>query len=85
MKVSDFLGKKVIDKKALELGKVSDMEIIPQEGLIESITIAKGDFSFTKNDFEIGIDDIDKVGDYVLLKVELAELEIRAESASKSE
>ncbi|MDP3066524.1 MAG: PRC-barrel domain-containing protein [Methanobacteriaceae archaeon] len=85
MKVSEFLGKKVLDKKAVEIGKVSDVDVDAIQGVMGTITISSGDFSLTKSEFEVTNQDIDQVGDYVLLKIEKAELEIRSESAQNSE
>ncbi|HMK53874.1 MAG TPA: PRC-barrel domain-containing protein [Methanobacteriaceae archaeon] len=85
MKVSEFLGKRVLDKKAVEIGKVSDIDVDAILGAVGTITISSGDFSLSKNEFEIKNQDIDQVGDYVLLKIEKAELEIRSESAQNSE
>ncbi|MDD1763196.1 MAG: PRC-barrel domain-containing protein [Methanobacteriaceae archaeon] len=85
MKVSELLGKRVLDKKAMGIGKVSDMDIDAIEGTVSSITISSGDFSISRDDFEITNQDIDQVGDYVLLKIEKAELDMRAESAQDSE
>jgi sporulation protein YlmC with PRC-barrel domain len=67
MKVSDFIGKKVLDKNALEIGKVSDMDIDPLEGLINTITISKGELSLKQKVFVISVDELDKVGDYVVI------------------
>lgn len=85
MKVSDFFGRRVLDKKANEIGKVVDMVIKPKEGVITSMIISTSDFGLTRKDLEIGTSDIDEVGDYVLLNIEQAELEVRAESAKKTE
>jgi sporulation protein YlmC with PRC-barrel domain len=85
MKVSELLGKRVLDKKAMGIGKVSDMDIDAIEGTVSSITISSSDFSISRDDFEITNQDIDQVGDYVLLKIEKAELDMRAESAQDSE
>jgi sporulation protein YlmC with PRC-barrel domain len=85
MKVSEFFGRRVLDKKANEIGKVVDMVIEPKEGLITSMIISTSDFGLTRKDLEIETSDIDEVGDYLLLNVEKAELELRAESAQKSE
>jgi PRC-barrel domain. len=40
MKVTEFLGKPVLDKNVSEIGKVSDMFIKPKEGLITSFTVS---------------------------------------------
>lgn len=85
MKVTELLGKKVLDKNAMGVGKVSDMDIDAVEGTVGSITISSSDFSISRDDYEIINQDIDQVGDYVLLKIEKAELDLRAESSQDPE
>jgi len=85
MKVTEILGKKVLDKNAMGVGKVSDMDIDAVEGTVANITISSSDFSIGRDDFEITNQDIDQVGDYILLKIEKAELDLRAESAQDPE
>ena len=85
MKVTEILGKKVLDKNAMGVGKVSDMDIDAVEGTVATITISSSDFSIGRDDFEITNQDIDQVGDYVLLKIEKVELDLRAESAQDPE
>lgn len=85
MKVTELLGKKVLDKNAMGVGKVSDMDIDAVEGVVATITISSSDFSIGRDDFEITNQDIDQVGDYVLLKIEKAELDLRAESTQDPE
>jgi sporulation protein YlmC with PRC-barrel domain len=85
MKVSDFFGRRVLDKKANEIGKVVDMVIKPKEGVIITMIISTSDFGLTRKDLEIVTSDIDEVGDYILLNVEKEELEFRAESNEKKE
>jgi sporulation protein YlmC with PRC-barrel domain len=85
MKVSDFFGRRVLDKKANEIGKVADMVIKPKEGIITSIIISTSDFGLTRKDLEIETADIEEVGDYLLLNVEKAELEVKGEVAEKKE
>jgi sporulation protein YlmC with PRC-barrel domain len=70
MKVSEFLGKKVLDKNALELGKVSEMDIEPKQGIMESVIISTGEIAIRKNDLVVTSKDIAEVGDYVLLKID---------------
>lgn len=69
MKVSEFLGTKVLDKNAVEIGKVSDMYIDPINGIINIITISTGEFGIRKKDIEIKPDDISVLGDYLLLNI----------------
>jgi sporulation protein YlmC with PRC-barrel domain len=85
MKVSEFLGRKVLDKKAIEIIKVSDLDMQPKEGIITDITISTSNFSINKQEIGIKTEDIDQVGDYILLKVENSELELRAESIQNNQ
>lgn len=75
MKVSEFLGTRVLDKNALEIGKVTDMLIDPIEGTIKSITLSTGEFGIRKKDKEIKTRDIAVLGDYLLLNIEKDDLE----------
>ncbi|NYB52260.1 MAG: PRC-barrel domain-containing protein [Methanobacteriaceae archaeon] len=77
MKVSDFFGRRVLDKKANEIGKVVDMVIKPKEGVILTMIISTSDFGLTRKDLEIETADIEEVGDYILLNVDKEELEVR--------
>jgi sporulation protein YlmC with PRC-barrel domain len=85
MKVSEFLGRKVLDKKAIEIGKVFDLDIKPKEGIITGMTVSTSEYGITRKEIGVKTEDIDQAGDYVLLKVEKAELELRAESVKNNE
>ena len=74
-----------MDKKANEIGKVVDMVIKPKEGIITSMIISTSDFGLTRKDLEIVTADIEEVGDYLILNVEKAELETRAQSNTEKE
>ena len=74
MKVTDFLGIRVVDKKAMEIGKVSDLIIEPMEAAITGIQISTGEFGLRKTDLFITPDQIAEIGDYILLNVEKAEI-----------
>lgn len=75
MKVSEFLGTRVLDKNAMEIGKVADMLIDPREGTINLITISTGEFGIRRKDLEIRTSDIAVLGDYLLLKVRKEDIE----------
>jgi len=75
MKVSEFLGTKVLDKNGFEIGRVSDMLVNPTEGLINFITISTGEFGIRKKDLEIRSSDIKVLGDYLLLNIGKEDLE----------
>jgi len=76
MNVSEFLGTRVLDKNAVEIGKVSDMYINPIEGKIEIITISTGEFGIRKKDIEIKPDEISVLGDYLLLNIEKEDMDL---------
>ena len=85
MQVSDFLGKKVVDEKAMEIGKVTDIDLLPVEGKINSITVSTGDALLRNKTFQIKPDDIKQVGDYVLLKFERNSIEEMVEEKEEKE
>ncbi len=84
MKVTDFLGKKVLDKNGMEIGKVSEMEIDPLNGLIKTITISKSDISLKTKTFIISVDELDKVGDYVIITLSSEDASHEEESEKES-
>jgi len=76
MNVSEFLGTKVLDKNGYEIGKVSDMLINPEEGIINFISISTGEFGIRRKDVQIHPDDVNVMGDYLLLKLSREDLDI---------
>jgi|WetSurMetagenome_2_1015567.scaffolds.fasta_scaffold412920_1 sporulation protein YlmC with PRC-barrel domain len=83
MKVSEFLGTRVLDKNGFEIGKVVDMFVEPKEGVINNIVISTGEFGLRRKDLEITTGDIEGMGDYVILNIEKAEVEERVEEAEE--
>lgn len=65
MKTKDLMGKKVYDKNAFEVGKVSELEIEASSFTIKKIFIKSG---MTKQ-YWVSPEDIDRVGDTIILKV----------------
>ncbi|MCE5213398.1 MAG: PRC-barrel domain-containing protein [Methanobacterium sp.] len=84
MKVTDFLGTRVVDKKAMEIGKVSEIIIEPTEAKITGIQISTGEFGLRRTDLFITPSEIEEVGDYILLNVEKAQIK-DVESEEKEE
>ena len=82
MKTSEFLGKRVLDKDADEVGRISDMDIKPKKGVIDCITISTGVLGL-KGKFEVTPEELKKVGDYVILTIEKTEIEGRVEDYMK--
>ena len=75
MKVSELLGINVLDKNAMEVGKVSDIELMPKEGVISTITVSTGEMWLRNRTFEIKPSNIDQIGDYLVLTLQEAEIE----------
>ncbi|MDD1775694.1 MAG: PRC-barrel domain-containing protein [Methanobacterium sp.] len=69
MKVTDFLGRRVVDNEAMEIGKVSDVIIEPKEAVITGIQISTGEFGLRKTDLFVTPAEIQEVGDYLLLNI----------------
>ena len=75
MKVSELMGIRVLDKNAMEIGKVSDVDLMPKEGTINSIIISTGEMWLRNRTFEIKPQNILQIGDYLLLNLEETEIE----------
>ena len=86
MKVTEFLGIRVIDKEAIEIGKVSELIIDAKEAVITGIQVTTGEFGLRKTDLLVDPSQINEVGDYLLLNIskdELNESEEKGESQGK--
>jgi sporulation protein YlmC with PRC-barrel domain len=69
MKVSDFIGMKVIDIEAKEVGKVEDLAVGMKKCVVEQIFTSTGS-TLSKKYFAIKEDDLAAIGDYVQLKLD---------------
>lgn len=81
MKVSNIIGKKVLDSSAYEVGKISDIDIDIKNNSIEKIYISGNELSLKRIQTEITQDMVREIGDYVLLNVE--KKDINPEKSSK--
>ncbi|MBU7044739.1 MAG: PRC-barrel domain-containing protein [Theionarchaea archaeon] len=70
MKVKNLMGTKVYDKDAIEVGKINDMEINTSSFTVEKIFIKAG----MTTHHEVGPQQIDRVGDSVILNISKDEL-----------
>ena len=70
MKSSELIGKKVIDNNAFEVGKVNDFDLDTKKWDVEGIYVSSG---ILGSDFRVSIEDIEKVGDFVILKIRIKE------------
>lgn len=71
MKASDFIGMKVLDKEANEVGKVAEIAIVFKKCLLDKIFISIGS-ALNKKYLVIVDEDIAEVGDYLQLKIDKA-------------
>jgi sporulation protein YlmC with PRC-barrel domain len=72
----DIVGKVVLAQKGMEVGKIADMYIDPKGCLIHNVVISTGG-TFNKKYLMISDEDINDIGDYVILKLEKDEVEER--------
>jgi len=73
MKASKFIGMTVLDKEANEAGKIAELEIKLKQCLVDKIWVATGS-ALSKKYFSVVEDDLDKIGDYVQLKLNTEEI-----------
>lgn len=83
MRASELLGKKVIDKDANEVGKIADIEIDTSTGTIDYLIVSKAGLSFKPKTFPVKIEDVNTIGDYVILGVKPKELEVEEKKRLK--
>ncbi|MCK9357517.1 MAG: PRC-barrel domain-containing protein [Dehalococcoidia bacterium] len=65
MNVTDVLGKKVLDKDAISLGKVEDLVVNTSTWIVSHIVVKMGLIKKAS----VAVDKIEKVGDEVFLNV----------------
>jgi len=65
MNVTDVIGKKVLDKDAISLGKVEDLEVNTSTWIVGHIVVKMGLIKKAN----VAVDEIEKVGDEVFLNV----------------
>ena len=69
MKASEFIGMKVLDKEANEVGKVAEIAVVFKKCLVDYIFISIGS-ALNKKYLVIVDEDIAEVGDYLQLKID---------------
>ena len=74
MKITEIIGKKVLDSKIKEIGKIQDIDVDILENNINEIIINSKEFSIRKDYIKISPEDISGVGDYILLKINKEDL-----------
>jgi sporulation protein YlmC with PRC-barrel domain len=75
-KYRDFLGKTVLTKSGMDVGKISDMMIDPKGCLIHNIVVTTGG-ALNKKHLMISDDDIEAMGDYLIIKLDQDQIKDR--------
>ncbi|MBN1785493.1 MAG: PRC-barrel domain-containing protein [Candidatus Methanofastidiosa archaeon] len=70
MKIKALLGKKVYDSDAISIGKISDAEFNEDTYQLVAIEVSQG----IMKKYRVDIDNIDKLGDSVILKIKQLDL-----------
>lgn len=70
----DLVGKKVLSKEGVEVGKITDMVIDPRGCLIHNVIITTGT-TLNKKHLLISDEDISSIGDYIILNLTKEEVE----------
>ena len=68
MKASEFIGMKVLNKEANDIGKITDLAVNLKECHLDKIIIVEGG-TLSKKYFAVTEDDLAEIGDYVQLKL----------------
>jgi sporulation protein YlmC with PRC-barrel domain len=68
MNASDFIGMKVLNQEAVEVGKIADLAMNLKDCLVDKIIIVEGD-ALKKKYFAVTENDLTEIGDYVQLKL----------------
>lgn len=76
MKASEFIGKVVIDQKGLEIGKIADIIVKPEECLIDRVIVSSGGV-LSKKYFSVTDKEIEAIGDYIIIGLSRKEAEER--------
>ena len=71
MHTSEFFGKEVLDTNAKSVGKVADIDVDMEQGVVNNVIVKTG---FTKKCI-VNLNQIEKIGDKVILLVREDELE----------
>lgn len=78
LKARKFLGKKVLDSDLFVVGEVSDFEFDTETWLIRALMVSTGIMGI-EGSFKVTCEEVDKVGDQIMLKLNKEEIDERAE------
>ena len=75
-KFKEFIGKTVLTINGMDVGKITDMMIDPKGCLIHNIVVTTGG-TLNKKHILISDDDINAMGDYLILKLDQEQVKDR--------
>ena len=84
MKIKEFIGSTVLDKKANVVGKVENIDFDPETGKIETVNLTLQKNIFSRDELEINFDDIETIGAYVILNKEITQEEETEEAEEEA-
>jgi len=73
MRVKSIIGMFVLDKEAKEMGKVVDIEFDENNGKFTKLIISLKKNLISTDEIEVNFDDINTIGDYILLNISIPE------------
>ena len=72
MKIKELFLKQVLDKNANDIGRIDNADFDNETGEIKTLDIAlKKNILSSTNITKINYEDIAKIGDYIILKIEI--------------
>lgn len=74
MKVSQIIGKKVLDSNANIVGKIHEIDIDLKEKCVKTLILNSAEISLKRVNIEVNPNLISEVGDYVLLNTSKDEI-----------
>ncbi len=75
MHAKQFFGITVLDKNVRAVGKVEDIDIDIETGDVQSLIISLNKGLFSNDAIEVDFENIDTIGDYILLDTEIVKEE----------
>ncbi|WP_407414403.1 PRC-barrel domain-containing protein [Methanobrevibacter sp.] len=75
MHAKQFFGITVLDKNVKAVGKVEDIDIDTETGDVTSLIISLNKGLFSNDAIEVEFENIDTIGDYILLDTEIVKEE----------
>ena len=85
MHAKQFFGITVLDKNVRAVGKVEDIDIDIETGDVQSLIISLNKGLFSNDAIEVDFENIDTIGDYILLDTEIVKDEENEEEDEEVE